>query len=523
MKTAWKLVFSGMARGMQWRRIARYSEGGSSQLVFRDVEAGQRRAGLQRALWHVRKEAGAMVILETADWARETFGKCDLGDRRRTKRLIKLAEQAAARPDGSTPDQTESWADCKAAYRLFNEEDVTFEGIIAPHCAQTRAICRPGDVKLLINDTTEIDYGMNRTITGLGPTGNGKGQGFFLHSALMIDAADGRVDGLAGQLLFHRKRRSGRVAKNQCRRSANRESAVWGKLVDQVGAAPRDVKWVHVDDRGADDVEVFCRIRAQGNSCVIRASRLNRWVFNSNAERVRVKELLEDLPCRKTRELDVPATAKSAARTATLELRFAELQMPVSTRSLTPWLRKHLPQEPLRLSVVELRETDAPKGTTPLRWVLYTMECVTSIADAETVIGWYERRPTIEDYHKALKTGCHVERRYYETSARLERVTGLLSVVAVRLMQIKTAAHETPDRPACEVAPKQWIKLVQTARKKPEKPHMTIREFIRAIAGLGGHLGRKCDGEPGWITLWRGFEKLMLLERGADAHRNKCG
>jgi len=54
-------------------------------------------------------------------------------------------------------------------------------------------------------------------------------------------------------------------------------------------------------------------------------------------------------------------------------------------------------------------------------------------------------------------------------------------------------------------------------------PGMTIREFLRAVAGLGGHLGRKCDGEPGWITLWRGFEKLMLIARGADAQRRKCG
>jgi len=92
---------------------------------------------------------------------------------------------------------------------------------------------------------------------------------------------------------------------------------------------------------------------------------------------------------------------------------------------------------------------DAPAaGVKPLRWVLYTMERVTDLASAHTVIAWYERRPTIEDYHKALKTGCHVERRYYETAQRLERVTGLLSVVAVRLLQLKTAAKETPDRPA---------------------------------------------------------------------------
>jgi hypothetical protein len=182
-----------------------------------------------------------------------------------------LAEQSAARPDGSTPEQTESWGDCKAAYRLFDQDDVTFNEIVRPHCAQTRASCRLGDVKLIINDTTEVDFGYSRRAAGLGPTGNGFGRGFFLHSAVMVDAADGRVEGLAGQVLFYRKPKR-RVAKNTRRRAADRESVVWGHLVDRVGPAPAGVKWIHVDDRGADDFEVFCRIQEQGHSCVIRAA-----------------------------------------------------------------------------------------------------------------------------------------------------------------------------------------------------------------------------------------------------------
>jgi hypothetical protein len=277
-----------------------------------------------------------------------------------------------------------------------------------------------------------------------------------------------------------------------------------------------------VDDRGADDVEVFCRIQAQGNSCVIRAARLNRWLLTPEGDRVRLRTLLETLPNCETITLKVPAKGVQPARTATLELRFAEVHMPLPS-VMTPWLREHRPAKPLQLWVVELREPHPPSGVQPLCWVLYTMERVTDLAAAHTVIAWYERRPTIEDYHKALKTGCRVERRYYETAERLERVTGLLSVVAVSLLQLKTAAEKTPDRPAVEVAPAQWVRLVQIVRRKPANPCMTIRDFVRAVAGLGGHLGRKCDGEPGWITLWRGFEKLMLIARGADAERRKCG
>ena len=80
------------------------------------------------------------LAMEISDWAQEQFGTCELGDRRRTKRVIKLAAQAAAMPDASTPKQTEGWGDCKAAYRLFAQEDVTFEALTAPHCAMTRAV-----------------------------------------------------------------------------------------------------------------------------------------------------------------------------------------------------------------------------------------------------------------------------------------------------------------------------------------------------------------------------------------------
>ncbi len=192
---------------------------------------------------------------------------------------------------------------------------------------------------------------------------------------------------------------------------------------------------------------------------------------------------------------------------------------------LTPWLKQHRPSAPLRLHVVELREVSPPQGAQPVRWVLYTTEPVDTVADAHRVIGFYEQRPTIEDYHKCWiedyhkcwKTGCRVESRQYATAARLERVAGLLSVVAVRLLQLRTAARETPDRPAAEVAPQSWIDRLRSVRKLPAARPLTIRDFVRQLAGLGGQLLRKGDGESGWITLWRGYEKLQLLLRGAQA------
>src|SRR5882724_7120193 len=82
----------------------------------------------------------ASLALDIGQWAEQQFGNCELGDKRRTKRVVKLAAQAATQPDAATPKQTECWADCKAAYRLFDQEDVTFDALIAPHCALTRAV-----------------------------------------------------------------------------------------------------------------------------------------------------------------------------------------------------------------------------------------------------------------------------------------------------------------------------------------------------------------------------------------------
>ena len=438
--------------------------------------------------------------------------------------MIKLAVQVAARPDGSTPDQTETWGDLKAAYRLFDADDVSFQGIIEPHCRHTREDCRPGDVKLILNDTTELDYTSQRQTLGLGQIGDGGGRGFFVHSGLMVDATTGRTDGMAGQEIFHRplrgKKKKG--AKNTRRRSANRESAVWGRLIDRIGPPPPGVTWIHVCDRGADDYEVFLRAVHNGCGFVIRAAQRRRKVQTLDGRTLPLAQFLDELPTHGEREVAVKATFKQPARSARVALRFSEVLLPVPS-VITPWIREHRPSEPLRVRVVELREIAPPKNCQPVRWILYTTEPVGDIAAANRIIGFYEQRPTIEDYHKCYKTGCRVEARQYETSERLERVAGLLSVVAVRLLQMRTAARENPDAPAEEVAPKAWIDMLHAVRKIPASRKLTIREFVRQLAGLGGHLLRKCDGEPGWITIWRGYEKLQLLLRGAQAMHKRCG
>ena len=208
------------------------------------------------------------VIQDTQMWTQTNFARAELGDVRRTKRLMILAAQVAADPSASLPEQTGTWNDLRAAYNLFDCEDVTFEAIAAPHWEQTKTT--RSEILLILEDTTEIDYSLNRKIKDLSPVGSGTRQGFHLHSGLMVSAEDDRIHGLAGQLIYHRQHISKGETRTERLQRDDRESQIWCKLVDQIGSPPPGSTWVHVVDRGADDFEFFYHCQQTQTEWVVR-------------------------------------------------------------------------------------------------------------------------------------------------------------------------------------------------------------------------------------------------------------
>jgi len=459
------------------------------------------------------------VVLEISQWAEQQFGSCELGDRRRTKRMVKLAAQAATKPDASTPEQTERWADCKAAYRLFNQDAVTFDAIIAPHCARTRVV-GPG-TWLLIADTTEVNFGCDREIAGAGRVGSAEGRGFYLHSAMVVAADSDEIIGMAAQDLYLRPLKKVKRVNSVRRKQRARETDVWGRVIDRVGAPPPGARFVHICDRGADNFEVYCHLLQQRSEWVIRGAQLQRLVRDETDSERSLERILQDQPVAGTYALQVRANKDQPARTAELEVRHTRITVPRPRTGISRYVRDSGIDE-IPMWVVEVREVRPPRGVEPLRWVLLTSERVRTLGDAWRVIEWYEKRPLIEEYHKCLKTGCRVEARQYQTAERLAPVIGLLSVLAVRLLQLKMVARVDPERPAAKVVPETWLAMLPLVLKKT-KPIKTVRDFIRGLASLGGFLGRKSDGEPGWQTIWRGLETLLMCLRGAEAIRKKCG
>jgi hypothetical protein len=403
----------------------------------------------------------------------------------------------------------------KAAYRLIDSAGATFQALAEPHWKLTRAAAK--SVCLILGDTTEVNFGFSRAIEGIGLVASDLGQGFLLHSGLMVDAASEQVLGLAGQVIRHRQS-APRGENTTQRRQRPRESEIWGQLIEQIGPPPDEVQYVHVFDRGADNFEVFCRLVLCRGSWVIRAAQLTRrvsWVGGAGT----LESYLSQVPLAGTYELQVRANKRQPARSAKLEVRYGAVMVPAPVHG-SPWL-KACGIASIAMNVVEVQEIDPPSGVEPLRWVLLTSLPVTTFAQAWLVIEYYEKRPIIEEFHKALKTGCGVEDRKYQTGKRLEAITGILSVVAIRLLQLRSVSRQQPELPARQIVPQAWVAALQTL--KPKRNIKTVRDFFRGLASLGGFLGRKCDGNPGWLTLWRGYEKLALALRTIRAQRHKCG
>jgi hypothetical protein len=442
-----------------------------------------------------------------------------LHDVRRTARLVRVASALAEHPSGLLPHALRAWADLKAAYRLFGEEDVTYERVIAPHWQHTRQACeKPGDY-LLVEDTTEIDFTSHYMTEDLGWTGDGGGRGMYAHTTLALrierwtpqNEPEVTILGLLGQKVWTRSEKTpDRHEKKGQRLKRARESERWSALFEDLGGPSAGARWTFVADREGDIYEVFERCRLKGVEALVRAHQPRALV----GEKGSLFEVAARAPVRGRYEIFLRARRGQRARTAKVELRSTV----VTIRG--PW-RPQRRLAPMSLNVVEAREVEPPRGVTPILWVLLTTWPVDDESACLRVVKAYAKRWLIEEYHKALKTGAGIEQSQLSSAAAIQALLGILAVVAVRLLNMKLLAQVYPDEAIePETVGPEVLKILEAERGKP-KEGWTHRTLLVRIAGLGGFLGRKGDGLPGWQTLWRGWDRLMMMVHGYDlAHKS---
>jgi hypothetical protein len=464
-------------------------------------------------------------ITTDTDWAVHEFAHAQLPDPRLVKRLMTLATDFAQHPTAPIPQACGSWAKTKAAYRFFDNEAVQPQDILTAHVQATLTRIRAHRIVLCAQDTTTLNYSTHPQTQGLGPISNNRDKtiGLLLHSTLALTPSGQPLGLLHAHAWARSRRRFGRSSHQRNRTPrAQKESQKWLDSFTACQAQARqcpDTTLVNVADREGDLYDLFQQALAPTDAppvhLLVRAQH-DRQVAH------RQKYLWDFLATQRVSarlKIQVPRKDGQPGRVATLTIRFA----PVTLRP--PCLKEDQPT--LTLWAVEAREVRPPKGASPICWRLLTTLPVETVEAAVQKVRWYAQRWQIEVLHKVLKSGCQVEQRQLETAARLQRVLMVDLIVAWRVLGLCKAARETPEGLASDWLSGEewqalWCYLHEQARPPRRSP--TIRQAVRWIAQLGGFLGRRRDGEPGPIVLWRGLQQLRTITAAWKRFRHEfCG
>jgi hypothetical protein len=458
-----------------------------------------------------------LQFCDARQWAEAEFGGAELGDLRRARRLVRVAGALAADPHGSLHGCLCDWGELVAAYRLLNSPDVSLDKITQPHRDQTLHACGAAGEYLLIEDTTTLDYSSHHALQGLGRIGNDGGRGLFLHSTLALRVVRWDPDqqpqtsavGLLALNCWARTRPKSQETRH-ARWQRERESKRWAATFDTIGGPPVGAQWTYVSDREGDIYEVFEKCIQHGLDWLIRAREPRALadaggsVFTAAGAAPVLGRYAFQIRSR-TAQFKRPA---QAARVAQVELRAATVTLRGPYRP-----GGKLPD--LTLQVVVAQEVDPPADISePIHWVLLTSWPMQSFEQALRAVKAYAERWKVEEYHKALKTGVNVEESQLANATALKTLIGMLAIVALRLLSMKLLAQAQGELPlqAGELGP-EALAILQKKTGVP-KSGWTYATIIVAIARLGGFLARKNDGLPGWITIWRGWHRLMAMRDG---------
>jgi hypothetical protein len=448
----------------------------------------------------------------------------DLGDHRLDERYGRIRARAATWPSASFPQMTDTDAECKALYRFLANERVNPDDLLAPHIEATQKRISEHRLVLVAHDTSEISYGGESRRAGLGLLPNG--QGYLAHVALAIVPGDERLPlgVMAVETIFREKK----LGKSESRRRApDKESLRWYDNAHLAQERAGRTALIHLADREADSYETLARL-VQDNSRFVIRLKYDRPGKSETEEPQSVCDLVAGAPI--VMEREVMLTRRSKKRPLSMrrchpprEGRTARVV--VSAKQVT-LLRPHRRYQKLpatvNLNVVHVYEPNPPTDEEPVEWYLHTTEPIDTVEQVANVVDYYRARWTIEEFFKALKTGCALEKRQVECRRSFENTLALFIPIAWRLLLFRSLARL--QKPTTElVLDATQREVLEAVRGKPLPVDTTAADALLAVAALGGHLKR--NGEPGWQVIGRGYEKLLLLQQGwiAARRRPRCG
>ena len=488
-----------------------------------------------RKLMDLDRDAGKGVVsigsdVDSEKWARNEFGNAELGDKRLSKRLVKLAGAQSEKPGGSWAEILGgSWSEAMGYYRFVEYPDtdaVNMDTILEPHRERTVRRMKACGTVLCIQDTTDLDYSKNRNCTGLGVIGKNQtrteSRGLRLHSTFVTDGAGIPLGVLnaqcyAPELKPQHSGRDGRYIPIE-----EKETYRWVQAqrdVAAVGSELANTRVINIMDREGDFFEDFHAWHSGGGGTelLIRAMH-NRPVEGS----VKMFDAVKQTPVQGRMRIHMQRRSKRpkkgcrsprpprSRRDADVDIRYMRTTVYPPKHGLSS------KKPPVEVFLIHVHEPDPPRNAEdPVDWYLLTTVPLNKLEDAEKCVQWYCKRWRIEDWHRVLKSGCRIEDSRLETADRLKREIAISMVVAWRIMLMTLMSREVPELPADVLFTELEIETLRRyAKKKALKEPENLGETVDLMARLGGSLGRRNDPSPGHLALCEGYRVLQLLCEG---------
>lgn len=472
-------------------------------------------AGPGASVW--RGEAGLVDVFGAwarimSDWVEREMAGCDLGDKRLDKRLRLLLERFSAEPDLSIPAACKGMAETAAAYRFFDNDRVSPEGMLAPHAAAALERLKGCERVLLVQDTTELDFTGRREASGLGPLNWAERVGLFDHSMVAF-TPQGLCLGVVDARIWTRRG----PAQNRMRKKRpieQKESVRWlegYRKACGIARQAKDTLLVSVADREGDIYELFVEAqRAAGEGkraeWIVRSCQDRRLAECEAGRPHRHKKLwsaVREGPVLGMRTTRLPRGHGRAEREATLEIRLKSV-------TLKAPFRKGQKMPNVEVRAVLATEVGAPEGQKPVEWMLLSSLPASGLDEACMIIDSYLVRWQIETYFRVLKGACRVESLQLRGVDRLKRCIMLKKIAAWRALFVTHLSRVCPQEP-CTVAFEgaEWksVQMISEGGPLPGEAPTLVR-FVAMLAGLGGYLGRKGDGPPGPIRVSIGLQAM---------------
>ena len=450
-------------------------------------------------------------------------------DKRLTKRYQQMTDLMLKKNTSVINRLSSNRADLVGLCRFVNNERVTMDYLKAQEISRVKDLSKNKHV-LVIQDTTDFNYNdhinfLSMEDEDLGPAGNDEVIGFFLHTGLVVDTANGLGLGFSYINVWNRQwdktGKQNRKYKQQPIES--KESYRWIDCGLKSKSILSSVKAITiVADREGDIYDEFVSVPDQRTNILIRSCQ-NRCL----AEGDTLYERIENTNADSIFKLKVRTTKNRKGRDTVLEIKYTKVKIskPLAHKSETAHVEMY---------AVEAKEKSnkVPKGEKPIHWVLITTHRVKTTSDALQIINWYSMRWQIELLFYTLKTAAlDIESSELETGKALKKLTILALGVSLKINQLRQTRSDTTGIPAKIIFTKEQIALIKllipkyegnTQKQKNPYKENTLAWAGWLIARLGGWKGYERESPPGNKTFKWGLDRYDAMYEGYMLTKNLC-